>query len=192
MTILLDNGHGSDTPGKRSPDGQLMEWRWTREVAAQVADRLETQGISAVRIVSEEWDVPLKERVKRVNAWPGPKLLVSIHANASGISEYWRNPHGWSVFVAKNAGDESKRMAQIFAAEAEKTAWTLRRPSPNVDYWSQSLAICRDTYCPAVLTENGFMDNRTDCSRLLSREGMNTIVDIHVSALIKTIDEFFS
>lgn len=188
MTVLIDNGHGCDTSGKRSPDGLLMEWKWTREVAVQLQDCLERQGISAARIVTEQWDVPLKERVKRANAWPGEKLLVSIHANASGISEYWRSPHGWSVFVARNASDKSKLMAQIFAAEAERARWTVRRPSPNVDYWSQSLAICRDTYCPAVLTENGFMDNRTDCSRLLSRQGIDSIVGIHVAALMKTIN----
>lgn len=26
MKILLDNGHGENTPGKRSPDGKLREY----------------------------------------------------------------------------------------------------------------------------------------------------------------------
>ena len=33
MKILIDNGHGSNTPGKCSPDGRLMEYSYTREIA---------------------------------------------------------------------------------------------------------------------------------------------------------------
>ena len=40
MKILIDNGHGENTPGKRSPkwaDGsQLFEWKYTREIARRV------------------------------------------------------------------------------------------------------------------------------------------------------------
>ena len=31
--ILIDAGHGKDTPGKRSPDSSLMEWEFNREIA---------------------------------------------------------------------------------------------------------------------------------------------------------------
>ena len=33
MIILIDNGHGIETPGKRSPDGRFKEYLWNREVA---------------------------------------------------------------------------------------------------------------------------------------------------------------
>lgn len=33
MKVLIDNGYGSDTPGKRSPDGRLREYAYTREIA---------------------------------------------------------------------------------------------------------------------------------------------------------------
>jgi hypothetical protein len=40
MKILIDNGHGENTPGKRSPvweDGvQLFEWEYAREIARRV------------------------------------------------------------------------------------------------------------------------------------------------------------
>lgn len=38
MRILIDNGHGKETPGKCSPDGRLKEYAYTREIA----DRLVT------------------------------------------------------------------------------------------------------------------------------------------------------
>ena len=31
MKILIDNGHGENTPGKRSPDGKLREYLYARE-----------------------------------------------------------------------------------------------------------------------------------------------------------------
>ena len=42
MKVLLDNGHGENTPGKRSPkwsDGsQLFEWEYAREIAKGVTN----------------------------------------------------------------------------------------------------------------------------------------------------------
>ena len=37
---------------------------------------------------------------------------------------------------------------------------------------------------PAVLTENLFMDNHTDCNFLLSKEGQQSLVDLHVDGII--------
>lgn len=34
--ILIDNGHGIDTPGKRSPDGVLREYAWNRLIAGRI------------------------------------------------------------------------------------------------------------------------------------------------------------
>ena len=40
MKILIDNGHGVDTAGKRSPDGSLREYKYAREIAEKVAEML--------------------------------------------------------------------------------------------------------------------------------------------------------
>lgn len=40
MTILLDPGHGSDTPGKRSPDGHFREYAYNRHLAIEIRNRL--------------------------------------------------------------------------------------------------------------------------------------------------------
>ena len=36
MLILLDPAHGHNTPGKRSPDGTLLEYAYTRDLANQM------------------------------------------------------------------------------------------------------------------------------------------------------------
>ena len=68
MKILIDNGHGVDTAGKRSPDGSLREYSYTREIARRIVQALTAEGFDAERIVTEEEDISLKERCRRVNA----------------------------------------------------------------------------------------------------------------------------
>ena len=47
--------------------------------------------------------------------------------------------------------------------------------------------MCRDTKCPAVLTENMFQDNEEDVKLLLSEDGKQRIVDTHVNGIINYI-----
>lgn len=53
---------------KRSPDGRLREWSYTREIADKVVYELRKKGIDTERIVKEDTDVPLSERCRRANA----------------------------------------------------------------------------------------------------------------------------
>ncbi len=54
---------------------------------------------------------------------------------------------------------------------------------------SLSLSIAGDTNCPAVLTENLFMDNRQECDYLLSEAGKETLAQLHVNAILNYIAE---
>ena len=38
MLILIDPGHGIDTPGKRSPDGRFLEYLWNRQIVDLLID----------------------------------------------------------------------------------------------------------------------------------------------------------
>ena len=67
MKILIDNGHGQTTPGKRSPDGRFLEFQFNRTIAKQIVDDLRDRGYDAELLVPEDDDVPLKDRCKRVN-----------------------------------------------------------------------------------------------------------------------------
>ena len=59
MKVLIDNGHGVETPGKRSPDGRLRECFYAREIADRMIYSLQAAGIDAIRIVPEGADIPL-------------------------------------------------------------------------------------------------------------------------------------
>ena len=49
------------------------------------------------------------------------------------------------------------------------------------------MAICRETYCPSVLTENLFQDNLSDVEFLLSDKGREAIINLHVEGIINYI-----
>ena len=192
ICVILDNGHGVDTPGKCSPDKSLLEYKWTREVVDIIIQKLKQKGIETYKLVPEEKDISLKERTKRANDFykthPN-SILISVHCNAAGADNKWHNAKGWSVFVAQNASSNSKRLARCLYEQAEKNGLQGNRSVPKEKYWVQSLAMCRDTNCPAVLTENMFQDNKEDVKLLLSDEGKKKIVDVHVQGVLSYLNK---
>lgn len=193
IKVLIDNGHGEDTPGKCSPDKRLREYRYCREIAQRVSRELSLKGVDALLLVPETTDTPLKERVRKANAWCnklGSKnvVLVSIHNNAAGADGKWHSATGFSVFISKNASANSKRLAQMFTNRASEMGLMGNRSVPKEKYWVQSLAMTRDTNCPAVLTENLFQDNESDVRFLLSDEGKQAITKLHVETIIEYIN----
>lgn len=192
MKILIDNGHGSNTPGKCSPDKRLREYAYAREIASRVVSALRARGYDAQRLVTETEDVSLRERCRRVNLLcksVGAKnvLLVSIHNNAADHGK-WMSARGWSAHVGLNASTASKTFARSLIKAAEAQGLKIRRyAGEDKPYWPQNLAICRDTLCPAVLTENLFQDNEEDVAFLLSEEGKQAITALHVNGIIDYI-----
>lgn len=193
MKVLIDNGHGENTPGKRSPDGRLREWAYTRKIADRVIAGLRAKGVDAERIVKEMVDIPLSVRCQRANTIyresGGNAILVSIHCNAAGLGSDWLSAHGWSVFVADNASTNSKKLATCLAEVAIQKEVFVRQPTPEQLFWIQNLAICRDTNCPAILTENFFQDNKEDVEFLLSEEGMQMVTQIHVEGVMNYLNK---
>lgn len=188
MKILIDNGHGSNTLGKRSPDGVLREYAYTREIARRLVSKLKETGYDAELVTPEDTDISITTRVKRINRYcrtfgNSNCLVISIHNDAAGSKGQWLAARGWSARVSLNASPNSKKLATCLANAAEKNGLRVRRQRTNQDWWPQNLGICRDTLCPAVLTENLFMDNKEDYTFLLSEKGKETIVKSHFDGI---------
>ena len=130
MKILIDNGHGIDTKGKRSPDGRLLEY---------VQNRLLARG------------------------WCAYTTRGNIRADALATS----------LYTAAQAHLPGHRL---------RTDYTDADPDLEKDFY-----LLRHTICPAVLTENLFMDNPADCAFLLSEEGQEAIVNLHVDSITSYI-----
>lgn len=188
MRILIDNGHGKDTAGKQSPDGRVKEWEYARKVAREAVNRLRTLGYDAELLVEEDHDVPLAERVKRVNTFcaNNEAVLVSIHLNAAGDGSRWMDGRGWEAWT--NIGQtKADKLASCLYEAARKAGLKLRKDETDGDPDKEGhLYILRKTTCPAVLTENMFMDNKEDVEYLLSEK--QTIIDLHVNGIVEYIN----
>lgn len=195
MTILLDPGHGSDTPGKRSPDGRFREYAFNREITARVASKLTSLGLNAEIIVHDLTDVPLKERASRVNAryaalGIGNAICIGIHANAAGNGSKWMNARGWSCYTSK--GDTAADALATYLCEAAAKYFKdlrIRTDFSDGDPdFEESFYILRRTTCPAVLVENFFYDNPDDLRLLESQEGRDAIVNVLIESVTSYLD----
>jgi len=205
MIILIDAGHGQNCSGKQSPllsgssldipsvfveNGRFKEWKYTRVIANQVVDVLKADGYDARLVVSEDRDVSLSERIRRVNTLcnkygASNVLLVSIHANAAGDSSTWMSGKGWEAYTTKGK-TKSDKLAECLYKRAEESFkdrkvredWSDGDRDKETDFY-----IIKKSYCPAVLTENFFYDNKDDLEYMTSVEGVDKVVRLHVDGI---------
>jgi len=192
MIVVLDNGHGNNTAGKCSPDKILREWKYTRDIARDLNKKLKEAGIQSHLLVEEVWDVSLAERVKRINTICkefGAKnvILISIHLNAAGDGRQWMNAHGWEAYTTRGTTNSDKLATCLYEAAREHFGQDEVRED-----WSDGDAdkeagfyILKGSNCPAVLTENFFMDNLKEKEWLMSLEGRQSIVNMHFDGIKK-------
>ena len=194
MLILIDPGHGIDTPGKRSPDGRFLEYLWNRQIADLLIDRFMVMGIDASLVVTETNDISLSTRVQRVNKMcskigASNIILLSIHSNAAGDGSKWMSAQGWSCYTSKGE-TKSDVIAECLydAFETEFAEKKIRKDMSDGDRdWEDNFYVLKKSKCPAVLLENFFYDNRDECAWLLKDETKERIADAIVKGIIKYI-----
>ena len=162
LKIALDAGHGVNTPGKRTPDGE-REWSFNDKVlrAAEAALR-RYKGVQILRTddASGKSDVSLAERVRKANAW-GADLFVSFHHNA--MSGAWHSGGGTEVYASNGASAKSVALAKAVAPRIAKAMGLSNRGVKRADFY-----VIRYTKMPSILVEGGFMDSRVDIKALRS------------------------
>lgn len=186
--VILDNGHGKETAGKRSPvwaDGsQLFEYEFNRDIVRRIAEKLEAENIPYRILVPEENDIGLSERARRANAIAkengGKAYVLSIHSNAGGGT-------GWEVWTSPGQTAADK-IATVFFEEAGREftpdGWRMRSDYSDGDPDKEAnFTILIKTTCPAILTENFFMDTEKDCRFIMSDAGRERIANMHVAAI---------
>lgn len=196
MRILIDNGHGEETPGKRSPDGKFREYKYTREIASEIEGRLKNSGYDAIRLVPENEDISLKERCRRVNSecnkfGKDNIMLISIHVNAAGDASKWMNATGWQAHTSRGYTKSDELCECLYdAAEANFKGKRIRKDMSDGDRdYENGFYILRKTLCPAVLTENFFQDNKDDVAYLESTEGREAVINTHIEGIIKYLNQ---
>lgn len=207
VVICLDNGHGDNTPGKCSPwsarkvppELPFREYAYCREIVSRLAKVLNEDGYPVYIVTPENTDIELKERGKRINGVVAEAktngmhvISISIHNNAAGRGDAWKEAYGWSVWTTRGQNNSDK-LAQCLFDTAKEVLTPLGQKtrhdvSDGDDDYEDNFAMCRMPNCPAVLTENMFQDCIKEVEFLLTEEGKNAIVEIHRRGILKFIE----
>lgn len=211
MIILIDAGHGQNTQqnGKFSPlldesmnigkeftdGGRFREWKYNRVIANGIVTTLKSMGYDARLVTPEDKDASLAERIRRVNTICNKEgasnvLLISVHSNAVGNGSKWMEAKGWEAYTTKGK-TKSDLLADFLYKRADKNLegrkiredWSDGDRDKEADFY-----VIKKSYCPAVLTENFFYDNKDDLKYLTSDVGVQGVIRLHVEGIIDFID----
>lgn len=184
-TIYIDDGHGLDTPGKRTPvfpaghpyEGiQIKENQFNATVADKLKARAEAAGLRVIMTAPEVSDTALGLRVQRANEdmyAMGLDLedcaLVSIHYNA--YDGRWDSTRG-GLEVYHWPGS---RLGESLARSVHDK---LIQGTAQVDRGVKGgrFYVLRETAMPAILVECGFMDVRKEAERMLDPQFQDEVV----------------
>lgn len=167
--VILDAGHGPETPGKRTPDGTLREYNFNHPTTQLVGKKLASYADVSVQYVYDttaKVDTPLKARTDKANAIYAQNkdkqvIYVSIHANASG--DAWSNAKGIETFVYT-----TKPKTSVTLADDVQKAVVKATGRQDRGVKSDNLHVLRETHMPAILVECGFMTNKEEAELLKS------------------------
>lgn len=180
MKIVLDAGHGYQTSGKRTPDG-MREYEFNRAVASEAKSLLDKYSEVTVYFAhSDHEDIPLHRRTDRANALKA-NVYLSIHANALGNGS-WNDTGGIETFVYVTRPKESVSLAKMIQNNLTDMTGLIDRGVKTGNFH-----VLRETKCPAVLVECGFMTNHHEAS-LLRSEGYRKLC---ANAIVKSIVQHF-
>ena len=217
--VILGTAHGKNVAGKRSPDKKFEEYLYSREIVGLVRRELEAKGCKVfVDMQESEVPLPqtaeLRARCKYVNELCdkyGTKncIYVSIHVNAAASTGSWNKAGGWSAYTSRGQTNADKLATFLYNAaekhlasyakamdEGKESGLYDKKQRPfRTDYsdgdadQEAGFYVLTNTKCAAVLTENLFMDNKSDVRFLTSEKGKSAIVKTHVEGILKYLGE---
>lgn len=168
--VAVDAGHGSETAGKRTPDG--YKEHWINVKCANYFDiAMKRCGIETVKIswddtnAKDDIDVSLVERQKQIkNA--KCDISVSWHANAHGNGQVYTTGQGIETLIHNDSSKVKDSRSLADKVQFHLIQGTQQR---NRGVKTQSLAMCN---CSAmgtrasILIEIGFMTNEYESALL--------------------------
>ena len=189
--VFLGVGHGGKDPGAVS--GGMKEKDITLAIALACQDELAKHGVLTKMSRTADEDDPLSEEIRECNAFD-PDLALDIHINAGGGK-------GFEAYHTMTGG-RGKELAENIEAEVTLLGQTSRgcknrKNDDGRDYYG----FIRETKCPAVIAEFGFIDNAADRARFDAADEQDAIgrayargilitlgVDVHAEALDNACD----
>lgn len=173
--IYLDPGHGGTDPG--TTGNGLQEKNVTLTIALKVRSILnrDYEGHSIRMSRTTDKTVSLAARTNDANRW-GANLFVSVHINAGGGVGYEDFIYNGSV-----SNNTAAYRDKIHAEIIKQVDFTNRGKK------RANFHVLRESRMPAVLTENGFIDNAGDAAKLKSNAYLDRIALGHANGIAQTL-----
>lgn len=173
--IYLDPGHGGTDPG--TTGNGLQEKNVTLTIALKVRSILnrDYEGHSIRMSRTTDKTVSLAARTNDANRW-GANLFVSVHINAGGGVGYEDFIYNGSV-----SNNTAAYRDKIHAEIIKQVDFTNRGKK------RANFHVLRESRMPAVLTENGFIDNAGDAAKLKSNAYLDRIALGHANGIAQAL-----
>ncbi len=167
LKIAIDAGHGGTELGAigclndNEKDVNL-------EISKILKEKLETNGANVIMTREDDSFVGLNDRVKIANK-NNAQIFISIHNNALPDSAAHLKSTGSETYYFYS---QSKELAKdVVEALAKETGFK------NNGAKAQSFAVVRNTNCPAILVEVGYIINPEDNAKLIDKNYQNKIAE---------------
>ena len=162
--IAIDDGHGMETNGKRTPifpgtNTFMRENEFNNATAQLLKINLEKAGFDTLMVAPDDYDTPLKTRTDRANDAKAD-FYISIHANA--LTGTWGTQNGISTYHHSRSVEGTK------AAKIIQKNLLQGTPLKDRGVLAEYFYVLKHTHMPAVLCECAFMDNLAEAKLLLT------------------------
>jgi len=180
--VALDDGHGMTTAGKRTPkivelnNKVIHENEFNKEVVTYLNEALIRCKINTLLVAPTDDDTLLSQRVKLANSAKA-NIYVSIHYNALDGEFNGNDPSGLSIFHYPNSTN-GKKLAETIHKYMTNGTKQVDRGVKTANFY-----VLKYTKMPSVLSENGFMDNRSEAMLMLNVNFQKEVAEEHCQGI---------
>lgn len=176
MKLYLDPGHGGSDPGAQG--NGLREKDITLDIALKIRTILANgyENIEVRMSRTNDSSKSLSQRTNEANSW-GADYYLSIHCNA-----YDGSAKGYEDFVHNNLPDSSTtaKYQDIIHTEVMKLNQLQDRGQKKANFH-----VLRESAMPALLSENGFIDNAQDAALMKQSSWRQKVAQGHANGVAK-------
>ncbi len=179
-SVLLDAGHGDTDTGALGVTGTTGPAEKDANLAVMNAAkyRLEQLGATVYTIRTDDTFYSLEERNKAITQYM-PDFFISIHHNSILTSQDATDVSGVECFYFY---DGSMQLASTLVSEVVGATNRADRGASWGYYY-----VARNTICPAVLLECGFMRNPTEYESIVSDDDLWAVGDAIASSILQLV-----
>jgi len=172
-TFVIDLGHGGSDPGAVA--NGLKEKDLTMKIGKMIGDMLkEYEDVKVIYTRTDDRYLSLSERAAIANQAKAD-FFLSVHINAGGGT-------GFESYVYNgNVSQAAIAYQNVIHQEIMKAVGNVKDRGKK----RANFAVLRETKMPAILTENLFIDNASDATKLKSEQFLLQIAHGHVEGVVK-------